>query len=393
MKTLFIDCTMGAAGDMLSAALLELTENAEETLKELNAMGLSDTQYAAETVKKCGIAGTKLHVIVNGTEENVNTSHEAGHHHHHTLSDIISIINGTSAPEEVKAKAISVYGLLANAESAVHHTEVSNIHFHEVGTMDAVADILAFCYLINKLNVEYVVASPVNVGSGTVKCAHGILPVPAPATANLLNDVPIYSGEIESELCTPTGAALLKYFVNSFSDLPLIKIEKSGYGMGTKDFERANCARVMLGESESPAESIVELCFNVDDMTAEEIAFGTEELLRSGVTDVFTTAVYMKKNRPGTMVTVLCSEDDEKKTVELIFKHFSTIGVRKTQNTRYVMQRSISEVKTEFGTVRRKDAQGFGQKKQKYEYEDLARLARENNCSITEIKARIENEE
>ncbi len=392
MKTLFIDGSMGAAGDMLSAALLELTENRENALKELNALGLPHMEYVAETVKKCGIAGTKLHVMVKGTEEGAPSAHAAGHHHH-TLSDIEHIIDGSNAPEAVKAEAVSVYQLLAQAEGAVHQTEISNIHFHEVGTLDAVADILAFCYLIHRLGVEYVTASPVNVGKGSVRCAHGFLPVPAPATAELLKDVPIYSGEIESELCTPTGAALLKHFVNRFADLPLMTAEKIGYGMGTKDFERANCVRMLLGESELPTESVTEFRFNVDDMTAEEIAFGTEELLNAGALEVFTTAVGMKKSRPGTLVTVLCDEEKESAIAAAIFRHFSTIGIRKTACARYVMNRTVTEAATSLGTVRKKVSSGFGQEKQKYEFDDLAKLAKEKGCSLREIKAIIEAEE
>ncbi len=388
MKTLFIDCDMGAAGDMLSAALLELTQNKEAALAELNALGLPHTQFIAETVKKCGISGTKLRVIVNGVEEGEGSVHETHGHHH--LSDIEQIINKTNAPAQVKANALSVYSLLAEAEGAVHQAEINNIHFHEVGTLDAIADILAFCHLINALGVEYVVASPVNVGKGTVKCAHGILPVPAPATAYLLKEIPIYSGAVESELCTPTGAALLKRFTDKFCDMPLMKTEKIGYGMGTKDFERANCVRMMLGETDNKSETVTELNFNVDDMSAEEIAFGTEELLKIGAAEVFATAVFMKKNRPGTQITVLCNEEAEAAITTLIFKHFSTIGIRRTVCSRYVMKRTVTELKTGYGTVRRKESFGFGQKKQKYEYEDLARLARENDLSIREIKSLIE---
>ena len=270
-KTLFIDCSMGAAGDMLCAALLELFDAPREVLNELNGLGIPHTVYEIENTEKCGIYGTKLCVKVAGQEESEG---EHAPHTHFGLNDIVSVINGTNAPERVKEKALGVYRLLAEAESQVHRTQVEHIHFHELGTLDAVADILAFCYLIEKTGVERICASAVHVGKGTVHCAHGVLPVPAPATALLLKDIPIYSGSVQGELCTPTGAALLKTFVDTFGDMPQMRVQKIGYGMGTKDFETANCIRMFLGESEDTYETILQLHFNVDDMTAEEIAFG-----------------------------------------------------------------------------------------------------------------------
>lgn len=393
MKTLFIDCSMGAAGDMLTSALLELFDNKEEILNELNSLGLPDTEYRAQSAQSCGIVGTRIRVIVKGMEE--GHSHHDEHtksHAHHSLEDIKNIIHSTNADDSVKEKAVEVYTLLAEAESKVHGVEIDNIHFHEVGTLDAIADILAFCYLFGKLKVDYVVASPVNVGKGTVKCAHGILPVPAPATAELLKGVPIYSREdTDGEMCTPTGAALLKAFADTFSDLPKVSTEKIGYGMGTKDFGIANCVRMLLCESDD--ETVVEISFNVDDMTAEEIAFGAQELLNSGVKEVFTQAVTMKKGRLGTLITVLCVPEEKEQTVKLIFKHFSTIGLREALCKRYTMNRSIVEVETKLGTVRRKDCEGYGQTKSKYEYDDLARIAREQNLSIREVKEQLENGE
>ncbi len=392
MKALYFDCGMGAAGDMLSSALIELFDNKDEVLSELNSLGLPHTEYRAEGVKKCGIEGTKIRVLVMGTEEGKDHT-ESGHAHSHNGFDgVKQIIYGTNAAPGVKEKAISVYRLLAEAESRVHNTEIENVHFHEVGTLDAVADILAFCYMFNKLEIDYVTASPVNVGSGSVKCAHGILPVPAPAAAELLKGVPIYSDNTKGELCTPTGAALLRAFVNEFSDMPIMRAQKIGYGMGTKDFEKANCVRAFLGTDDS-TELIFELSFNVDDMTAEEIAFGTEELLRCGAKDVFVSPVTMKKSRQGTLVTVLFAKDKREEIIRLIFKHFSTLGIRETLCRRYFMKRSVTTVETKYGAVRRKDSEGYGQVKSKYEYDDLARIARENDLSIGEIKKSLENGE
>lgn len=265
MKTIYLDCSMGAAGDMLSAALLELLpeEDRAPFVEELNALGLPGVEFSAEPSVKCGITGTHMRVTVNGHEEGAEHHHHHGHehghnhahehtheHHHSGMHDIEHIVNGhLNIPETVKADVLSVYGLIAQAESHAHGLPVSEIHFHEVGTMDAIADVTAVCLLMDRLAPDRVIASPIHVGSGQVRCAHGILPVPAPATAHILTGVPIYGGSIRGELCTPTGAALIKHFAGSFGDMPLMTLRRVGYGMGTKDFEAANCVRAMLGES------------------------------------------------------------------------------------------------------------------------------------------------
>lgn len=275
-----------------------------------------------------------------------------------------------------------------DAESQVHGRPVDQVHFHEVGSMDAIADVTAICYLIDKLKVDRIVASPVHVGRGTVRCAHGILPVPAPATAILLKDIPIYSKElIEGELCTPTGAALLKTFATEFTQMPMMSVRKIGYGMGSKDFPIANCVRAVLGESkDDDSDRIYELSFNVDDMTGEEIGHATQVLLDSGARDVFTIPVYMKKNRPGTMICVICSEDRKDDLVRLIFRHTTTLGIRQTIHDRYILKRSVDTVDTEYGKVRIKTAEGYGIVKKKLEYDDLAKLADDSGISIEEMR-------
>ena len=274
MRTLYIDCGMGAAGDMLAAALLELIPDREGFLRRLNALGIPGIEVTAEKSVKCGITGTHLRVTVQGREE---TEQMHGHHHHHgSMADIRSIVSALPIPTMVKLDILSVYQEIAEAESHVHGVPVSQIHFHEVGTMDAIADITAVCLLMQELNVDQVLASAVHVGSGCVRCAHGVLPVPAPATAHILREVPIYGGSIRSELCTPTGAALLKHFVDDFGAMPALQVTGIGYGMGRKDFERANCVRVLLGETADKTDSILELSCNLDDMTGERIGFALQ---------------------------------------------------------------------------------------------------------------------
>ncbi|MBR5357073.1 MAG: nickel pincer cofactor biosynthesis protein LarC [Lachnospiraceae bacterium] len=401
MRTLFLDCGMGAAGDMLTAALLENTGNVEDAVKKLNALKVPGVEYTVESAKKCGITGTHVHVLVNGEEEGEETHH---HHHEHehehthdghthshsanSLHDIEHIVKDhINAKETVKENILGVYKLLAETESKVHGEPVSQIHFHEVGNMDAIADIAAVCFLIDELKVERIVSSPIHVGRGTVKCAHGILPVPAPATAVLLENIPVYSRpEVTGELCTPTGAALLKYFVNEFGEMPQMAYENVGYGMGKKDFPIANCVRTFVGETSiDKKETVTELLFSVDDMTGEEIAFATNLLLESGAKDVFTTAIGMKKGRPGVLVTVLTKEEKKEELLKLIFKHTTTIGVRERVNVRYELDRTLTEEETKFGTVRKKESSGFGVTKSKYEYEDLARIAKNNNLSIRDV--------
>lgn len=449
MKTLYLDCGMGAAGDMLTAALLELLPDREKVMEELNTLGIPGVEMACEKAQKCGIGGTHVSVQVNGGEESeemygggythgaahvhdhMHTTHETeddhahghtheaeqihghehatheaehshehvheaeythGHshtHHHSGLHEIEHIVSGLSLSERIRKDILAVFGMIAEAESHVHGVPVTDIHFHEVGTMDAVADITAVCVLMDRLAPDQVIVSPVHVGSGQVKCAHGILSVPAPATAYILKDVPIYGGEIRGELCTPTGAALLKYFASRFGVMPVMRTLAIGYGMGKKDFPAANCVRALLGETEGAGDTVAELVCNVDDMTAEAIGFATETLLTAGALEVYTVAAGMKKSRPGTVLHVMCAGSVKDKIVELIFKHTTTIGIRENISRRYTLARSIRKVQTPYGEIRKKVSEGYGVTREKYEYEDLARIARERGMSIREVEASL----
>ena len=402
MKTLYIDCGMGAAGDMLTAALLELLPDRGAFVDKLNSLGIPGVTYSLEKSVKCGITGSHMTVKVNGGEESeeMHEHHDHGHHHHHHsgMDDIQSIVSSLNIPTMLKLEILAVYKLIAEAESHVHGVPVEQIHFHEVGSMDAVADITAVCMLMDEIDPDEVVVSPVHVGSGTVKCAHGILPVPAPATAYILKDIPIYSRGIEGELCTPTGAALLKHYATRFGDMPVMKTSAIGYGMGKKDFEIANCVRVMTGDrvtddsSDKSGESgIFELSCNVDDMTAEDIAFACEKILEEGAREVYTIPIGMKKSRPGTLIRVMCTASEREKMAGLIFKYTTTIGIREIETNRYVLERRIETVDTKFGPVRRKVSTGYGVTRMKYEYDDIARIARENNLTPGEVRRQIED--
>ena len=390
MRKIFLDCSMGAAGDMLTAALLELTPDPDGYINKLNALGIPGVEYIKEKSEKCGICGTHISVKIHGHEEGEEHHHhdDSDHHEHHrhehsTLHGISHIIEDLNAPGKVKADALAVYESIAKAESEVHGRTVDEIHFHEVGSLDAVADVAAVCMLVRDLDAE-IYASPVNTGSGSVKCAHGILPVPAPATANLLKGVPAYSDGTNGELCTPTGAALLKYFVREFRDMPVMKIEKTGYGTGKKDFEKANCLRAILGEDEG-GDTVTLLACNLDDMSGEALSFACGQLLENGALDVWTTPAVMKKGRPAFVLNVLCKNAEKENLIRLIFRHTSTIGIRETVVKRYTLDREEHTVSTPFGDVRIKTSSGYGCEKSKFEYDDLAKIADENGLSITQV--------
>lgn len=465
MRTIYLDCGMGAAGDMLMAALLELCpEKKEEFLGKMNGLGLSGVKVEAEPAVKCGITGTHMNVTVFGEEEESEDVHDHGHahthsheacesiaadglhshvhsheghdhhhedqaahsheghthhhedhdahshdhhhgdhvhsheghghshhhHHHSTMAGIASIIEGLEIPAPVKEDMKAVYALIAEAEAHAHGMPVDQIHFHEVGTMDAVADIAGVCLLFHELGADQIIASPVHVGSGHVHCAHGILPVPAPATAHILQGIPVYSTQVQGELCTPTGAALLKHFVKEFREMPVMTTSKIGYGMGKKDFERANCVRAFLGDTAETGDEIAELSCNLDDMTAEAIGFAEEALFEAGALEVYTIPVGMKKSRPGILLTCMCRREDEEKMVELLFRHTTTLGVREHISRRFTLKRREETVETAYGPVRKKISQGHGVTRAKLEYEDLAAIAKKTGRPLEEIRKEIE---
>jgi uncharacterized protein (TIGR00299 family) protein len=412
MKILYLDCSMGAAGDMLTAALYELLSDSEQKdfVNQMNTIGIPKTSLSVEQTKKCGISGTRIDISVDGIKEESACVENEHHHHHHdhvhehnhehehkhnhthhhaSFKEITDIINSLKVSDKIKDDVVAVYKLIAEAESKAHGVPVTEVHFHEVGMMDAIADITAVCVLTDKLKADKIISSPINVGGGHVHCAHGILPVPAPATAFILKDIPIYSGTVKEELCTPTGAALLKYFVTEFADMPVIKVDKTGYGMGKKDFIYANCVRAMIGSAQQTS-SIVELTCNIDDMTPEKVGFATKILFEAGALEVYTTNVCMKKSRPGIVLSVMCKKEAEDKIVSLIFKHTTTLGIRRNISERYTLNRKEEQIQTVFGPVRKKVSSGYGITKTKYEYDDISKIAQEQNLSIDEVIKKIE---
>lgn len=552
MKTLYLECNMGAAGDMLSASLLELAPDPQEALQKLNGLGIPGVRFEAAPTQKCGICGTRLRVTVRGEEEesrdpeaqtcemrdcgdemrsgghdphdhdhdhahgghahgldhdhahgghdlhdcghahghdghehdsHVHDSHDHDHahgghgkhdhdhghahaHSHTSLLDIAGIAESLHAPQKVREDILRVYRLIADAEGHAHGRPVEEVHFHEVGALDAVADIAAFCLLLHELAPDAVLASPVTVGFGEVHCAHGILPVPAPATAWILRDVPVQAGRWRGELCTPTGAALLKAFAKDFAPMPQMRIQKVGIGCGKKDFPQANCVRAFLGEasetgtstlpgggpeesgsaslggtcdmggpsrsgaektgdpplcgadiadisvrsettgsgdlplcgaekSADPSrsgadETILELSCNLDDMTPEAVGFAMDALFAEGALDVFAVPVTMKKSRPGILLSCLCRPELRERIVACLFRHTATLGVREYGCARYTLERTQELLHTPQGDVRLKRSCGWGVCREKYEYEDLARIARTGGMALDEARSLAE---
>ena len=405
MKTLYLECNMGAAGDMLMAALYELLPQAQKDVfwDTMNRLlpGVTVTPRRAVT---CGIAGTHMEVLVHGQEEHSHDvalgaaqdalhdhghEHDHGHaHHHHHASpaDIAAILAGLDVPEAVKSNAKAVYDRIAAAEAKAHGVPVAEVHFHEVGTLDAVADVTGVCLAMHLLAPDRVMASPVHVGSGQVRCAHGIMPVPAPATAHLLTGIPTYGGEIRGELCTPTGAALLAHFCGSFGPQPAMAVTAVGIGAGTKEFPAANCVRAFLGETEEGGrEAISELVCHIDDMTAEALAFAGERLLEDGALDVSTAPITMKKGRPAWALTVLCRPADEERLAKAVLRETSTLGVRVRRCERYTLAPSLRTVETAYGPIAVKVGQGFGFRREKPEYRDVAQAAKDHSLPFQKV--------
>lgn len=429
MKTLYLECNMGAAGDMLTAALYELLPQAQKDafLDTMNRLlpGVTVTPRGAVT---CGIAGTRMEVLVHGQEEHSHdvalgtaqdavhgtvheTAHDeahhdhdhhhhehahehdhdhdhghAHHHHHASPADIAAILANLDVPEAVKSNARAVYDRIAAAEAKAHGVPVTEIHFHEVGALDAVADVTGVCLAMHLLAPDRVAASPVHVGSGQVRCAHGVMPVPAPATAQLLTGIPTYGGEIRGELCTPTGAALLAHFCGSFGPQPAMAVTAVGIGAGVKEFPAANCVRAFLGETEDGGrEAVSELVCHIDDMTAEALAFAGERLLDAGALDVSTAPITMKKGRTAWALTVLCRPADEERLAKVVLRETSTLGVRVRRCERYILSPSARTVETAYGPMAVKTGRGFGIRREKPEYRDVARVAKEQGLPFQQV--------
>ena len=424
MRIAYLDCFSGISGDMFLAALIDagvLPQLFEKTIAALNI----GAQLKISRVNRSGIEATKVDVLVHGEADSPRAStgdlHKHSHSHSHThshaaseshhhdssshehgrgLSEIREIIRRADLSESAKATAIDIFQKLGAAESKIHNVPIEEIHFHEVGAVDALVDIVCAAVGAGALGVDQFICSPLNVGGGTVTCAHGTFPVPAPATVELLKGAPVYSSGIQAELVTPTGAAIVATLASRFEPFPAMKLESTGYGAGSRDLPgQANVLRITVGTSvaaelgeqnlhatRAQQETISILESNLDDLNPQVFGYVMDRLLAAGALDVFGTPVQMKKNRPGMLLTVLCKPEDAGELTKIIFAETTTLGVRRRQEMREVLHRKWQIVNTRFGDVRMKIASlngsvaGYAP-----EYEDCRRIAAEQRVPLKQV--------
>jgi uncharacterized protein (TIGR00299 family) protein len=396
VKTLYFDCFSGAAGDMILGALIDAGLPLADLKNALGSLGVDGWDVSAEKVVKTGITATKFRVLEEPAE--------GSSHRHYHLAGIKKRIDQSALSEAGKVRAKSLFDRLAEAEASIHSMPVEKVHLHEVGALDSIIDVVGAVFALEWFGAERIVVSALNVGSGMVKTAHGTYPVPAPATLRLLGDAPVYAGSVATELLTPTGALVLTGYASEFGKMPPMRVERIGYGAGDRDFaDTPNVLRVVVGQSvDSPAQSashgrgghsphhsavcVVEC--EIDDMNPQ--IFGTLMglLYDAGALDVFYAAVFMKKNRPGTLMTIVANPSDRERLVDLVFRESTTIGVRFYETQRECLDRETVMVDTPVGQVRFKVARRQGRVlNAQAEYDDLVRLANEHSRPVKEIQA------
>ncbi|MGA7751315.1 MAG: nickel pincer cofactor biosynthesis protein LarC [Candidatus Sulfotelmatobacter sp.] len=429
MRIAYLECFSGISGDMFLGALVDAGVSPQLLEDTVSALGVG-AKLQISRVTRSGISATKVDVWVDGEkdmpreeywakQDHARAHHEHPHshdhdHHEHAagevsraaaaaphkhdhahrgLSEIQKIISAAAIADSAKKTAISIFESLGAAEAKIHDAPLEDIHFHEVGSVDAIVDIVCAAVGIEALDVGEIICSPLNVGGGTVKCAHGTFPVPAPATVELLKDAPVYSSGVQAELVTPTGAAIAKTLVRRFTSFPEMRIEQSGYGAGSRDFPgHPNVMRLVIGEAASTlaakthSETITVLEANLDDLNPQVFGYVMDRLLEEGALDAFGMPVQMKKNRPGTLLTVLCKPEDASKLTQLIFTETTTLGVRRREEVRQALARRWENVRTPWGAVRMKIASMNG-KVTNYapEYEDCRRIAAEHHVPLKTV--------
>ena len=423
MRIAYLECFSGMSGDMFLGALVDAGVPARVFEETVAALGVG-ARLEISRVVRSGISATKVNVYVDGEKdlpreecwegrEQHQHSHEhQGHSHSHPggssragapashshshgrgLSEIRRIISAASISESAKKTAIDIFEALGRAEAKIHDTSIESVHFHEVGAVDAIVDIVCAAVGAEALGVDEIICSPLNVGGGVMECAHGTFPVPAPATVELLKDAPVYSSGLQAELVTPTGAAIVKMLASRFTAFPEMKIEKSGYGAGSRDFPgHPNVVRLTIGEAASTlaaktaSETITVLEANLDDLNPQVFGYVMDRLLEEGALDAFGMPVQMKKNRPGMLLTVLCRPEDASKMAQLIFTETTTLGVRRRDERRQTLARRWESVGTQWGEVRIKIASMNGTvTNYAPEYEDCRRIAAEHHVPLKSV--------
>ncbi|HUQ88691.1 MAG TPA: nickel pincer cofactor biosynthesis protein LarC [Vicinamibacterales bacterium] len=401
MRVLYFDCFAGAAGDMILGALLDAGLPFEELKGALGSLAVEGWDVSIARVAKTGVTATKFKV-----HEHVHLTHHThgthpSHHHdhgHHSLEEIFAAINRSSLTDAGKARAIRMFRRLGDAESAIHGIPIDEIHLHEVGAIDSIIDIVGAVFAIEWFKADRIVVSPINVGSGMVRTEHGVFPVPAPATVTLVKNAPVYSSGIQSELLTPTGALILTEFATEFGPIPTMSIEKVGYGAGDRELkETPNVVRVLLGKAEDPRtqdpgpKTHMRVCVlecEIDDMNPQIFGVLMEKLYAAGALEVFYSAVQMKKNRPGTLMTIVARPEHRETMTDIVFRESTTIGIRHQELSRECLDREMISVATPVGPVRFKVATRDGRVlNAQPEFEDLAKLSNEHGIPIKDVQA------
>jgi pyridinium-3,5-bisthiocarboxylic acid mononucleotide nickel chelatase len=388
MTVLYFDCFSGAAGDMILGSLIDAGVPLAEVRRALGTLAIEPDTVWTERVTRAGVTATKF--CVRGEDGGEHT------HPHRHLKGVYKLIDGSALTDSGKARAKELFERLGRAEAEIHGTTMDNVHLHEVGALDSIIDIVGSVFALEYLSVEAIVSSPLNVGSGMVRAAHGVYPVPAPATMRLLEGAPIYSGQQQAELVTPTGALLVSSYAQRYGPVPSMRVRKIGYGAGARDFaDTPNVLRVLVGESDHPASSpgleahtVVVIECEIDDMNPQIFGVLMDRLLGAGALDVFYTPVQMKKNRPGTLLTVIAPPEGRERLTSIVFTESTTIGLRYREMTRECLERETVTVDTPVGTVRFKVARRGGEiLNASPEFDDCARIAAERGIPLKDVQA------
>ena len=421
MRTLYLDCFAGASGDMFIGALLDCGLDFELLKAELAKLGVEGYELSLTRVDRSGINSAKFDVHLNSEVHHHHTHndhhHDHSHEHHHdhshetnpksstqnstshnhdhrSLSTIKHIISTSSLSASVKERALTIFQRIGEAESKIHGIPIETVHFHEVGAVDSIVDIIGACIGLEALKIEKIISAPLHLGSGTFNCAHGTYPVPGPATAELLKGVPSYSKDIEGELVTPTGAAIISTLAASYGNLPAMKIERVGYGAGTRSYPKfPNVLRAIIGEvedasSDATPTTVTVIEANIDDLSPQVFGHLMEKLLATGALDVFFTPVQMKKNRPGVLMTLLCKPEDRLRMSDLIFQETTTLGVRYREEKREILRREFVTVETEFGSIQMKIARANDGRLVNYapEFDDCRAAAELHQIPVRQVQ-------
>ena len=395
MTVLYFDCFSGAAGDMILGALLDAGLPLDDLRRALGSLAIDREAVWTERVTRAGVSATKFHVRGDESPARPILDHEDGHGHphaaHRTLAEIVLLIDGSALSVPAKSRAKAIFGRLAEAEAAVHETSIEKVQLHEVGALDSIVDIVGTVYALERLSLDRVVASPLNVGGGSIRSAHGLYPVPAPATTRLLQGAPIYSGPQHAELVTPTGALLVTAYADSFGPIPPMRLQRIGYGAGARDcHDTPNVLRVLIGESDTtaPAHRVVVIEAEIDDMNPQIFGVLIDRLLAEGALDVFFTSIQMKKNRPGTLLSIVALPGSRERLTATVFRETTTIGVRYREMDRECFDRETLTVETPFGPVGVKIARRNGEvMNASPEFEDCARIAAASGRPVKDVQA------